>query len=130
MLNAIEGEDGGSALFEAEEVWPEETTAVIPAEQLEWLRDVMDADDRPTARFQPVRDDLMAAGSSAELPLSEMCDPVVTFRRASGRIAITPVSYSPHPSYDGTDHRMRKGDPPSCVRHNGRLRRSRRWLPP
>ena len=85
MMNAIEGEDGGSALFEAEEVWPEETTAVIPAEQLEWLRDVMDADDRPTARFQPVYDDLIAAGSSAELPLSEMCDPVVTFRRASGR---------------------------------------------
>ena len=85
MMNAIEEEDGGSARLEAEDVWPEETTAVIPADQLEWLRDVMDADDRPTMRFHPVRDDLIAAGSSAELPLPEMCDPVVTFRRASGR---------------------------------------------
>ncbi len=67
MLNAIVGDDAGSELIADDDVWPEEPTAVIPADQLASLRDVMDTDDQPTARFAPVREELLAFGSTTEL---------------------------------------------------------------
>jgi hypothetical protein len=88
MLNAIMGEDGGSVQLEDDGFWPEEPTKVIPADQLEFLRDIMDEDDRPTARFAPVGDELLAAGSFAGLPRlaqAAVCGEVDTSPRAVER---------------------------------------------
>jgi len=96
MQNAITGEDGGSVQLEDEGFWPEEPTKVIPAHQLEFLRDVMDADDRPTERFAPIPDELLAAGSVTELPQlaqAAVCGQVSASPRAVERaVTIAPAA--------------------------------------
>ena len=93
MMNAIEGDDAGSESRAEEEAWPEEPTAVIPAEQLAFLRDVMDYDDRPTSRFAPVREELFAFGSMTVLPQAAVCAEVSVSPRAMERsVTLAPAA--------------------------------------
>lgn len=86
MLIAFKGEDGGSVGFDEDDPWADEPTAVIPSDELEFLRDVMDsADDRPTLRLYPVREELFASGSAAELPQAAVYEQVRAFPRAEER---------------------------------------------
>ncbi len=85
MSSAIEWQDGTFTRLDDDDPWGDEKTAIIPLEQLERLRDVMDQGDGSiTQRMDPIPE-LLAIGSMTELPQAEMCDEVVTFRRASGR---------------------------------------------
>ncbi len=85
MASAIEWQDGTFTRLDEDDPWPEEPTAVIPFEDLERLRGVMDhGDGTVTQRMEPIPE-LLAVGSMTELPQASMCDEVVTFRRASGR---------------------------------------------
>jgi hypothetical protein len=95
MLNAIKEAGVGSEPRVDEDAWPEETTAVIPAEQLAFLRDVMDFEDHPTARFAPVRDELLASGSGSltALPQAAVCGEVSVSPRAMERsVTIAPAA--------------------------------------
>jgi len=93
MLNAIEGAGAGSEKRFDEDAWPDEPTAVIPAEQLAFLRDVMEFEDRPTKRFTPVREELFASGSMTALPQAAMCGEVSTSPRAMERsVTIAPAA--------------------------------------
>jgi hypothetical protein len=97
MLNAIEPGANGSELFadDDDDVWEEETTAVIPAKELEALRDVMDGDERPTAQFAPVRDPKLAVGTGelAQLPASAVCEEVSSPPRAIERsVTVAPAA--------------------------------------
>jgi hypothetical protein len=93
MLNAIEGDNAGSATRAEDDGWPDEPTAVIPAEQLAFLRDVMDYEDKPTVRFVPVREELFAAGSTTVLPQAAMCAEVSASPRAMERsVTIAPAA--------------------------------------
>jgi len=93
MLNVIEGDDAGSESRAEEDLWPEEPTAVIPAEQLAFLRDVMDYDDRPTSRFAPVREERFAFGSMTALPQAAVCAEVSISPRAMQRsVTLAPAA--------------------------------------
>lgn len=97
MAHVIERDEDGSALFDDDEdPWPDEKTAVIPAEELELLRDVMDGDERPTARFAPVHDDPLAIGSDTELPqlpAVPVCEQVSSSPRAMERsVTVAPAA--------------------------------------
>lgn len=85
MSSAIEWQDGSFTRLEDDDPWADDPTAVIPLDQLEQLRDVMDhGDGTVTQRMEPIPE-LLAVGSMTELPQASVCDQVVTFRRASGR---------------------------------------------
>lgn len=85
MASAIEWHDGTFTRLDEDDPWPEEPTAVIPLQDLERLRDVMDqGDGTVTQRMEPIPE-LLAIGSMTEFPQASVCDQVVTFRRASGR---------------------------------------------
>jgi hypothetical protein len=85
MASAIEWQDGSFTRLDEDDPWPEEPTAVIPTEDLQRLRDVMDqSDGTVTQRMEPVPE-LLAVGSMTELSEVAVYDQVVTFRRASGR---------------------------------------------
>ena len=85
MFSAIEWQDGSITRLDDDDPWADDPTLVIPLEQLERLRDVMDEDNGAiTQRLDPIPE-LLAAGSEIGLPQASLCDQVVTFRRASGR---------------------------------------------
>jgi hypothetical protein len=93
MLNAIVGDDAGSDRRPEEDAWPDEPTVVIPAEQLAFLRDVMDYEDQPTARFAPVREEILAAGSTTVLTQDAVCAEVSVSPRAMERsVTIAPAA--------------------------------------
>jgi hypothetical protein len=71
MASAIEWHDGSITLLDEDDPWADDPTVVIPSEQLERLRDVMeDGDGAITQRLDPVPE-LLATGSATELPRSE-----------------------------------------------------------
>src|SRR6185295_1701923 len=85
MASAIEWQDGTFTRLEEDDPWPDEPTVVIPTEDLERLRGVMDSGEGSiTQRMEPIPE-LLAAGSLTELPQASMCDEVVTFHRALRR---------------------------------------------
>jgi hypothetical protein len=75
MASAIEWHDGSITLLDEDDPWADDPTVVIPSEQLERLRDVMeDGDGAITQRLDPVPE-LLATGSATELPRSERMTP-------------------------------------------------------
>jgi hypothetical protein len=70
MASAIQWHDGSITLLDEEDPWADDPTVVIPSEQLERLRDVMeDGDGAITQRLDPVPE-LLASGSATEISRS------------------------------------------------------------
>ena len=85
MLTAIEWQDGSVTPLEDDDPWGDDPTVVIPAGQLEQLREAIDdGEGSETQRMDPIPE-LLAAGSMTELPPAPVCEPVVSFRRAPER---------------------------------------------
>ena len=85
MAIAIEWQDGSITALDDDDPWSNDPTVVIPVEQLERLRDVMDEGDGAiTQRLDPITE-LLAAGSGIELPVTAMCDEVSGAPRAMER---------------------------------------------
>jgi len=93
MASAIEWQDGSITPLEDDDPWSNDPTVVIPLEQLERLRDVMDEGDGAiTQRLHPITE-LLAAGSATELPLTAVYDQVSRAPRAIGRsVTIAPAA--------------------------------------
>lgn len=71
MASAIEWHDGSITLLDEDDPWADDPTVVIPSEQLERLRDVMEGGDGAiTQRLDPIPE-LLATGSATEIPRSE-----------------------------------------------------------
>lgn len=85
MFSAIEWQDGSITRLDDDDPWADDPTRVIPLEQLERLRDVMDEENAAiTQRIEPIPE-LLAVGSEIGIPQASVCEQVVFFRRASGR---------------------------------------------
>ncbi len=93
MANAIEWQDGTVTALDDDDPWSNDPTAIIPVDQLERLRDVMDEGDGAiTQRLDPIPE-LLAAGSTTELPIAAMCDEVSDAPRARLRsVTIAPAA--------------------------------------
>lgn len=93
MAHAIEWQDGSFTHLDDEDPWSDVPTAVIPVDQLEQLRDVMDEGDGAiTQRFDPIPE-LLAAGSATELPQTVVCEQVSAPPRAMERsVTIAPAA--------------------------------------
>jgi hypothetical protein len=93
MANAIEWQDGTFTALDDDDPWSNDPTVIIPLEQLERLRDVMDEGDGAiTQRLDPIPE-LLAAGSATELPMTPMCAEVSGAPRARERsVTIAPAA--------------------------------------
>jgi hypothetical protein len=85
MFSAIEWQDGSVTRLDDDDPWGDDPTVVIPAEQLEQLREVIDdGDGSITQRMDPIPE-LLAVGSMTELPRAPVSEEVVSFHRAPVR---------------------------------------------
>ena len=90
MFSAIEWQDGTVTRLEDDDPWGDDPTVVIPLEQLEQLRGVIeDGGGSVTQRMEPIPE-LLAAGTMTELPKEAVSEDVVSFPRASGRSVTVP----------------------------------------
>lgn len=90
MSSAIEWHDGTFTSLEEDDPWGDDPTRVIPVDQLERLREVIDdGDGAITQRMEPIPE-LLAVGSMTELPQAPVCEEVVDFSRAPVRSVTAP----------------------------------------
>lgn len=90
MFSAIEWQDGTVTRLEDDDPWGDDPTVVIPLEQLEQLRGVIeDGGGSETQRMEPIPE-LLAAGTMTEFPKEAVSEDVVSFPRASGRSVTAP----------------------------------------